>query len=165
MKPENSRVKELFEILKQQNATVGCAESCTGGQLSAKITEVPGSSEFFIGSVICYANSVKQNVLHVPEIDLKTHGAVSQVVAEKMARNVREVLNCTFSVSITGIAGPGGGSQEKPVGTVWFGISGLNFVKTEKKLFTGDRAQVQESAATYALDLLIREIKREASQG
>lgn len=160
-----NRVQELFEILKKQKATIGFAESCTGGQLSSKITAVPGSSEFFVGSIISYANSVKENVLEIPEIDLKNHGAVSQTVAEKMSRNVRELLNCTFSVSITGVAGPGGGTQDKPVGTVWFGISGLKFVKTEKKLFTGDRTQVQESAANYALDLLIREIKGEASQG
>lgn len=154
-----SKVLELFKLLKEKKATIGFAESCTGGQLSAKITEVPGSSEFFIGSIISYANSVKENVLQIPEIDIKTHGAVSQVVAEKMSRNVRELLNCTYSVSITGIAGPGGGSQTKPVGTVWFGISGLNIVKTEMKQFSGDRSQVQDAAAEYALELLIRNIR------
>lgn len=154
-----SKLEELFQLLKEKKATIGAAESCTGGQFSVKITAVPGSSEFFVGSIISYANSVKENVLHVPEIDLKNHGAVSQVVAEKMAQKVRELLNCTYSVSITGIAGPGGGSQTKPVGTVWFGISGLNFVKTEMKQFSGDRSQVQEAAANYALELLIRNIK------
>lgn len=153
------QIQQLFKLLKEKKATFGAAESCTGGQFSAKITKVPGSSEFFLGSVISYANSVKENVLKVPEIDLKNHGAVSQVVAEKMSRNVRELLNCTYSVSITGIAGPGGGSQTKPVGTVWFGISGLNFVKSEMKHFTGDRSQVQEAAVNYALELLIRNIK------
>ncbi len=153
------RVLELFKILKEKGATFGAAESCTGGQFSAKITEVPGSSEFFLGAVISYANSVKEKVLEIPEIDLKNHGAVSQVVAEKMSRNVRDLLNCTYSISITGIAGPGGGSQTKPVGTVWFGISGLNFVKTEMKQFTGDRSQVQEAAVNYALELLIRNIQ------
>lgn len=155
----NEKVQELFQILKSKKATLGAAESCTGGQFSAKITAVPGSSEFFLGSVVSYANSVKQDVLEVPEIALKNHGAVSQVVAEKMAIGVRQLLNCTFSVSITGVAGPGGGTEVKPVGTVWFGISGPNFVKTEKKLFKGDRAQVQLSAVEYALELLIREIK------
>lgn len=154
-----SDVEELFKILKEKKVTICAAESCTGGRLSAKITAVPGSSEFFIGSVISYANSVKEKILEVPEIDLKNHGAVSQVVAEKMSRNVRELLNCDFSVSITGIAGPGGGSATKPVGTVWFGISGLKFVKTEKKIFSGDRAQVQEAAANYALELLINTIR------
>ena len=153
-----SRVLELFKILKEKNATLGAAESCTGGQLSAKITAVPGSSEFFLGSIISYANSVKQEVLEIPEIDIKTHGAVSQVVAEKMSRNVRELLNCTFSVSITGIAGPGGGTQTKPVGTVWFGISGLKIVKSEMKVFIGDRARVQDAASDYAIELLIRTI-------
>lgn len=157
-----NRVNELFQILKDQHATLGAAESCTGGRLSAKITAVPGSSEFFIGSIISYANSVKKNVLEIPEIDLENHGAVSQIVAEKMAKNVRELLNCTYSVSITGVAGPGGGTQSKPVGTVWFGISGPKFVKTEMKSFTGDRSQVQQSAVEYALELLIRTINNEA---
>ena len=159
-----SRIEELFKILKEKKATIGAAESCTGGRLSAKITAVPGSSEFFIGSVVSYANSVKEKILEVPEIDIKNHGAVSLVVAEKMAVHVRELLNCTFSVSITGIAGPGGGTQAKPVGTVWFGISGLNIVKTEVKQFTGDRAQVQEAAANYAIELLIRTITDSAFQ-
>ncbi|MES2770159.1 MAG: CinA family protein [Bdellovibrionota bacterium] len=152
------KVEELFKILKEKKATLGAAESCTGGRFSAKITAVPGSSEFFIGSIISYANSVKQDVLEIPEIDIKNHGAVSQVVAEKMSRNVRELLNCTFSVSITGIAGPGGGSQTKPVGTVWFGISGLKIVKTEMKVFIGDRARVQDAASDYAIELLIKTI-------
>jgi PncC family amidohydrolase len=159
-----SNIEELFKILKEKKATLGAAESCTGGRLSAKITAVPGSSEFFIGSIISYANSVKEKILEVPEIDIKNHGAVSRVVAEKMAVQVRELLNCTFSVSITGIAGPGGGTQAKPVGTVWFGISGLNIVKTEVKQFTGDRAQVQEAAANYAIELLIRTVTDSAYQ-
>ncbi len=152
------KVEKLFKILKEKKATLGAAESCTGGRFSAKITAVPGSSEFFIGSIISYANSVKQDVLEIPEIDIKNHGAVSQIVAEKMSRNVRELLNCTFSVSITGIAGPGGGSQTKPVGTVWFGISGLKIVKTEMKVFIGDRARVQDAASDYAIELLIKTI-------
>lgn len=156
-----SGVEELFQILKAKKATLGAAESCTGGLFSAKITTVPGSSEFFIGSVVSYANSVKEKVLEIPEIDLKTHGAVSQVVAEKMSSNVRELLNCTYSVSITGVAGPGGGTQSKPVGTVWFGISGPKFVKTDMKQFTGDRSRVQQSAVEYALELLINTLKSE----
>lgn len=159
-----SNIEELFKILKEKKATLGAAESCTGGRFSAKITAVPGSSEFFIGSIISYANSVKEKILEVPEIDIKNHGAVSRVVAEKMAVQVRELLNCTFSVSITGIAGPGGGTQAKPVGTVWFGISGLNIVKTEVKQFTGDRAQVQEAAANYAIELLIKTLTDSAFQ-
>jgi len=155
-----SRVNELFQILKDKNATLGAAESCTGGRFSAKITAVPGSSEFFIGSIISYDNSVKKKVLEIPEIDLKNHGAVSQIVAEKMAVNVREVLNCTYSISITGVAGPGGGSKDKPIGTVWFGISGPKIVLTEKKLFTGDRSQVQQSAVEFALELLINTISK-----
>lgn len=159
-----NNIERLFKILKANKATIGAAESCTGGRFSAKITGVPGSSEFFVGSVISYANSVKEKILEVPEIDIKNHGAVSRVVAEKMAVQVRELLNCDFTVSITGIAGPGGGSATKPVGTVWFGISGLNIVKTEVKQFTGDRAQVQDAAADYAIELLIRTVTDSASQ-
>jgi PncC family amidohydrolase len=153
-------VKDLFEILKEKKATLGTAESCTGGLLAAEITSVSGSSEFFIGSIVSYANSVKQKFFNVTEEDLKIHGAVSQIVAEKMAIGVRHQLNCTFGISITGVAGPKGGSKEKPVGTVWLGVVGPNFVYSEKKLFSGDRQQIRKSSVECALHLLTEKIRQ-----
>jgi len=152
-------VLQVFEILKRKNATLGTAESCTGGMLAAEITEVSGSSQFFLGSIVSYANEVKEKFLGVTKEDLKNHGAVSQVVAEKMAIHVRHQLNCTLSVSITGIAGPGGGTETKPVGTIWFGVCGPNFVYTEKQQFSGDRHQIRKSSVEHALKLLIEKFK------
>lgn len=140
-------------------ATVGAAESCTGGLLSSIITAVPGSSAYFLGSVVSYSNEIKSKVLNVPEASIRAHGAVSQEVAQKMAEGVRHLLNCTYAVSITGIAGPGGGSSEKPVGTIWFGVCGPHFVYTYKQNFNGDREQIRLRSAQHALQLLIQHIK------
>jgi nicotinamide-nucleotide amidase len=153
-------VKQIFEILKEKGATLGTAESCTGGLLASDITSVSGSSEFFVGSIVSYANSVKEKFFGVTKEDLKNHGAVSQVVAEKMGVEVRHQLNCTYGIGITGIAGPGGGSKEKPVGTVWLAVCGPDFVYTERKLFSGDRQQIRKSAAECALKLLLEKINQ-----
>jgi PncC family amidohydrolase len=104
---------------------------------------------------------VKEKFLGVTKDDLKNHGAVSQVVAEKMAVEVRHQLNCTYGIGITGVAGPGGGSKEKPVGTVWLAVCGPNFVYTERKLFTGDRQAIRKSSAEFALKLLTDKIINE----
>ena len=114
---------EIIKIAGDKNLTIGTAESCTGGLIGAAITSISGSSAVFKGGIISYANSVKINQLHVPEDALKTHGAVSEIVAKAMAENVREILNVDIAVSVTGVAGPGGGSDKKPVGTVWIGLA------------------------------------------
>lgn len=152
-------IQELFEVLKKKMATVGTAESCTGGKVGAELSELSGSSAYFVGSVVSYSNDVKIKVLNVPEELIRNHGAVSQQVAEKMAVGGRELLKATYVVSITGIAGPGGGSPEKPVGTIWFGISGPEFVYSELKHFNGDRAQVRQLSVEHAIKLLIQKIK------
>src|SRR2546429_129921 len=106
-------VKNIFDLLKKQKATLTFAESCTGGLVSGQFTDMAGSSEVFLGAVVPYSNDVKSEILGVSKKDLETHGAVSREVALKMAQGVRQKLKSTWSVSITGVAGPGGGSPEK----------------------------------------------------
>lgn len=136
--------------------TVALAESCTGGEVLWRLTSVPGSSAWVQGGVIAYSNDVKRDLLGVAEQTLETHGAVSEATAREMAQAVRRVVPARVGVSITGVAGPGGGSDEKPVGTVWFALAHDGACWTEKVRFPGPRAEVRERAAQHALHLLYR---------
>ena len=147
--------EKLVDILKAQGLTCATAESCTGGTVGGAITAVPGSSAVFLGGVISYANEVKRDVLGVPQEILDTQGAVSPECAERMATGVRALLKADLAVSLTGIAGPDGGSAEKPVGLVWFGLATKDGVRTEKMVFSGDRASVRAQAVDHALGLLL----------
>ena len=150
-----SRVAEnLVELLKARGLTCATAESCTGGGVGSAITAVPGSSAVFLGGVISYANEVKRDVLGVSDHDLQTVGAVSGEVAAQMADGARKLLKTDLAVSLTGIAGPDGGSAGKPVGLVWFGLATARGVRTEKAVFRGDRARVREQAVVHALGML-----------
>lgn len=151
--------EELVKRLSDKKLTCATAESCTGGGVGSAITGVPGSSEVFWGGVISYDNSVKRGVLGVPQDVLETKGAVSAECAEAMAQGVRTLLKTDLAVSITGIAGPGGGSAEKPVGLVWFGLATANGVSTERRVFDGDRAAVRAAAVEHALGLLLRAVR------
>ena len=131
------------------------AESCTGGAVGSAIVSVSGASAVFAGGVISYSNDVKREVLHVSASTLERHGAVSSETACEMASGARELMNADFAVSVTGIAGPGGGSAEKPVGLVWFGLAGKNGVRTERMVFSGDRAEVRGAAVEHALEMLL----------
>lgn len=144
----------LKERAAAAGATIGTAESCTGGLIAAAITAVPGSSAYFYGSVVSYDNSVKQQVLGVPQQVLDTVGAVSGECAAAMADGARRLLGTDWAVSVTGIAGPDGGSAEKPVGTVWFGLSGAHGACTTLKHFDGDRSAVREQTVIHALTML-----------
>ena len=146
--------EKLVELLKARGLTCATAESCTGGGVGSAITAVPGSSAVFAGGVISYANAVKRDVLGVSALSLQTVGAVSSEVAAQMADGVRKLLKTDLAVSLTGIAGPDGGSDEKPVGLVWFGLSTKDGTRTEKVIFSGDRAQVRAQAVTHALGML-----------
>ena len=148
------QAENLVELLKARGLTCATAESCTGGGVGSAITAVPGSSTVFLGGVISYANEVKRDVLGVSEQDLQTVGAVSGEVAAQMAEGARRLLKTDLAVSLTGIAGPDGGSEEKPVGLVWFGLATKGGVRTEKAIFRGDRAQVRAQAVTHALGML-----------
>ena len=146
--------EKLVELLRAQGLTCATAESCTGGGVGAAITAVPGSSAVFLGGVISYANAVKEGVLGVSPETLATVGAVSSETAAQMADGVRRLLKADLAVSVTGIAGPDGGSAEKPVGLVWFGLATPGGVRTEKAVFAGDRAAVRAQAVTHALGML-----------
>lgn len=146
--------ENLVELLKARGMTCATAESCTGGGVGSAITAVPGSSAVFWGGIISYDNSVKQNVLGVPEEVLKTVGAVSSECAAAMAEGARKLLKTDLAVSLTGIAGPDGGSAEKPVGLVWFGLATSTGVRTEKAIFRGDRAGIRANAVIHALGML-----------
>lgn len=154
------KVEELIGICQQRKLSFGFAESCTGGLLSAQVTSVPGVSAVFKGSVVCYAGAVKTSILDVPPSALRAYGEVSEPVARYMARGARKHLNCDWSVSITGVAGPGGGSPEKPVGTVFFAVCGPGIERAVKQQFSGPKRQdIQQQSVNFALDLLINTMK------
>ena len=145
---------KIGELLTEKNLTVACAESCTGGLLTSRLTDVAGSSAYVKGAVVSYTDEIKMNVLHVQADTLENFGAVSEQTAREMAANVRQILNANIGVSVTGIAGPGGGTPEKPVGTVYIGISGSDGVKVQKFNFGGTRTEIKEKAVDAALNLI-----------
>lgn len=168
------RYQFLIQALLSRKQTLSFAESCTGGMLSAKITEHPGVSAIFKGSVVSYANEAKVEFLGVGHDSLSQEGAVSEIVARQMAQGVRRRFHTDWGVSITGVAGPSGGTAEKPVGTVWIAVAGpqlvtavqkvstqeahkdlAEFVEARKCFFKGDRKQIQIQSAEAAVDLLI----------
>jgi nicotinamide-nucleotide amidase len=146
----------VAEALLARAQTVAVAESCTGGLLGARLTSLPGSSDWFGGGVIAYANQVKQDLLGVGADVLDVDGAVSEPCARQMADGVRNRLGAAWGLSITGIAGPGGGTPQKPVGTVYIGCAGPAATVVDAHLFRGDRGLIRERAAVAALHLLRR---------
>ncbi len=144
--------------LQKQKASIATAESCTGGMLADQLTNIPGSSNYMRGGVIAYANSVKTGLLGVREEDLSAYGAVSKAVALQMAEGVARQLGADVGVSTTGIAGPGGGTAEKPVGTVWIGYWSHNHHFALKTLFTNDRIINKERSVAVALETVRRTI-------
>ncbi|MCU0607595.1 MAG: competence/damage-inducible protein A [Candidatus Edwardsbacteria bacterium] len=143
-------------LLTRRTLTVALAESCTGGLVGDRLTDVPGSSAYFAGSVVAYANSVKSRSLGVSPATLRRHGAVSVETAREMARGVRRQLPAAIGVAVTGIAGPGGGTKDKPVGLVCFAVAGPYGTASDTRRFLGTRRVIKELAASTALDLLRR---------
>ena len=155
---EDTLESAVGRLLKDAGSTLATAESCTGGLLAHMITSVPGSSAYFKGSIVAYANQVKIEQLDVDEILLEKHGAVSEEVVVKMAENVRKILNTTYGLAITGIAGPDGGTPEKPVGTVWIAYADSNeSISRQLKLVRDRNFNVQMSAKAL-LALLYRKL-------
>jgi PncC family amidohydrolase len=152
---ESRLVERLVARLKFTDATLALAESRTGGMASAAMVSVSGVSQVYRGAVVSYDNEVKERVLGIPRTLIQTHGAVSRPVAREMARGAKSLLRATWAGSITGVAGPGGGTPEKPVGTVCFGISGPGVEVTEQMHFAGDRAAIQQQSVTWILQLLL----------
>ena len=147
--------QRVGDLLKLKKYTVATAESCTGGYLAHMITSVPGCSSYFRGSILAYDNEIKQNVLQVSEDSLKQFGAVSEQVVTEMALSARRIMGADYALSTSGIAGPGGGSTEKPVGTVWTAIAGPNGVRAIKYQFGTERLwNVRRSSSSILLDFL-----------
>jgi nicotinamide-nucleotide amidase len=151
-----SMASVVLELCAANGDTIAVAESCTGGLLGARLTEVPGSSRVVLGGVIAYSNAVKQQELGVSAEDLAQHGAVSEVVAVQMARGVRGMTGATIGVGITGVAGPDGGSAEKPAGTVWIAIDVRGETTARVAIYIGDRAEIRHRATQVAMDLIRR---------
>lgn len=156
----HERVRGIIATLGRQGRTLAVAESCTGGGLGACLTTVPGSSTVFVGGVIAYSNSLKSELLGVSPTVLESQGAVSRDTVAAMAIGVRDATGADWGIAITGIAGPGGGDQDRPVGTVWIGASGpgLQAALCKRYLFSGDRSKIRSSSIHAALDLLSRTI-------
>ncbi len=150
----------IGDLLSKEGATLAVAESCTGGLLGHRITNVPGSSAYFLEGVQSYSNEAKIRLLGVPPSLLENHGAVSSEVAAAMADNIRAGSGATYGLSITGIAGPTGGSKIKPVGLVYVSLASPDETQTEKNLFLGDRISVKQRASQSALDMLRRRLQR-----
>jgi len=152
---------KLVEISRSSGITLATAESCTGGLIGAAITATPGSSAVFQGGIIAYDNNVKINQLSVNEDSIKTHGSVSQKVAEEMAFGCREALSVNLAISVTGIAGPSGGTDEKPVGTVWIGLATKDGVTSALHNFPDkSRNKVRDYTCLAAIETLIDAIAR-----
>ncbi len=148
----------VLQRARERNLRLGVAESCTGGLVGGRLTEVPGSSDVFEGGVICYSNKLKTELLGVPAALIAEHGAVSEPVVQAMAQGVRERLGADLAVAVTGIAGPGGGSPEKPVGTVWIAVADAAGSLGRRSVFPGSRQEIRARAAQAALFLLNRRL-------
>lgn len=149
-------VIELADRLLANSLRLATAESCTGGWLSAELTAVAGSSQWYEGGVVSYSNAMKQRQLQVPEALIRRYGAVSESVALAMSKGVREILQTQMSVAITGIAGPDGGSIDKPVGAVWIAWSMGSDNFASEYQFTGDRREIRRQAVSEALQGLLK---------
>lgn len=149
-----SHLQTIAEHLTSRRQTVTCAESCTGGLLAGALTSLSGSSQWFHQSFVTYSNQAKQERLGVMPDTLLKHGAVSRETVYEMARGAKAVAQADYALSISGIAGPSGGSADKPVGTVWFGLTTPEGSFEQTVLFTGDREAIRAQAVEYALAFL-----------
>ena len=153
--------EKVSNILINMNLNLSICESCTGGFISKSLTDISGSSKFFIGSVVAYNNLIKQKIVKIPKVMLDTYGAVSKQVSEKMALNISKIFKTNISIACTGISGPEGGTKEKPLGTVFISICYLDKIKTKKFIFNVDRKShrlMTKQASLYMLWRILKEI-------
>ena len=148
----------IGKLLKEKDKTLSTAESCTGGNIARMITSVPGSSEYFTGSVVAYSNKIKENILGVNTDSIKNSGAVSEIVVKEMADGIRKKFGTDYSIAITGIAGPDGGTAEKAVGTTWIAVASEKNIITSKFLFGDNRERNIVRASISALNMLRKEL-------
>ena len=144
----------VVRLLTGRKQTLALAESCTGGAIANRVTNVPGASAIFLGGVVAYSNEVKQKFLGVRAETLKQHGAVSEAVAREMAEGARKKFGADFAIAVTGIAGPGGGTKDKPVGTVFIALAGAFGTVAEHKLNSCEREAFKQLTAQQALEML-----------
>jgi len=145
----------LGDALVARSCTLAVAESCTGGWIAKPVTDVAGSSRWFVAGYVVYSNDAKSRMLNVPAALIAEHGAVSEAVVVALAENAREDSGASLTVAVSGVAGPGGGTVEKPVGTVWFAWSGPSGTTAEVRRFDGDRESVRRQSVACALQRLI----------
>ena len=149
----------IHEVMRERGLTLATAESCTGGTIASLFTAMAGASAYFLGGVVAYANEVKRDVLGVNYDDIMTHGAVSETVARQMAEGVRRTTGADYAIATTGIAGPTGGSEAKPVGTVWMAVATPTHTVAVMRNSGLDRGQIISRASAYAIELLYKELK------
>ena len=149
----NKQSEILFHNCLEKKLTVTTAESCTGGMIASSIVSVSGSSAIFKSSVVTYSNEMKSKILNIPLKSINENGAVSKVIAYTMAYNVLDLMNSDISIAVTGIAGPGGGSKNKPVGLVYIGIGTKQNIVTKRYLFKGNRLKVRQETTLESLKL------------
>src|SRR3954467_722145 len=149
----------------QTGLTIATAESCTGGNVAGRLTSIAGSSDYFLGGIVAYSNQAKASLLGVSEETLATRGAVSAECAREMAEGARRAFGANLAVATTGIAGPGGAPERKPVGLVYIGLAGPDGVTTDEFRFPGGRAVVTDASTQAALLMLLRGLERRLGQG
>ncbi len=162
---ERVLASRVVEIFREKRLTLAFAESCTGGMIGAALTKIPGASDIFFGSAVTYVNSAKEHILGVSAATLEQHGAVSRECAAEMARGARRIYGADIAASVTGIAGPGGGNAEKPVGTVWFAIATAEDTVTFRRVFAGDRDAVRTQTVAEILRRLAESALAEEAGG
>lgn len=150
-----SEAERLAGSLMSRGTTLACAESCTGGLIGAALTNVPGASEFFLGSAVTYSNDAKEKVLGVSHDTLMSHGAVSEETVREMARGATELYGADHAIAVTGIAGPGGATPGKPVGLVYIAVTDGPRIVVSRNLFEGDRASVRRQTVSTALTMML----------
>lgn len=149
----------LLQTARELGVHLATAESCTGGRMAAALTAIAGSSDCFNGGIVAYQNQVKHELLGVPESLLDQHGAVSEPVVLAMAQGARRVLHADWAIATSGIAGPGGGSIQKPVGLVWLAVAGPQLSVAVQHFFSGNREQIQISSVSIGIELLQQQLK------
>ena len=157
-----SRIEYIAQALTERKQTVTCAESCTGGLLAAALTSIPGSSAFFERSFVTYSNQAKKQLLNVTEETLRHYGAVSEETVREMALGALIAAKSDYALSISGIAGPDGGTSEKPVGLVWFGFATKQRIWAKHYQFSGSREEIRRQAVQYALAIMEHYLKTNA---
>jgi PncC family amidohydrolase len=149
----NEQSQNLYNICKEKQIFITTAESCTGGMIASSIVSIPGSSSIFNSSIVTYSNEAKAKFLKIPIELLNENGAVSKVIAEEMAKNVLKLMDAQMSIAVTGIAGPSGGTKDKPIGTVWICTGQKSNILSKKFLFIGNRLEIRQKTTIEALNL------------